>query len=52
MGQVKYEPVLIRFVSLWSFVSSGIPKDELQAAIELSLQESHSVQEEEKEFNR
>lgn len=33
-------------------VSSGLPKDELQTAIELSLQESHSAQEEEKEFNR
>ncbi|KAM9347950.1 ubiquitin carboxyl-terminal hydrolase 28 isoform 2-T2 [Symphorus nematophorus] len=30
----------------------GQPKDELQAAIELSLQESHNAQEEEREFNR
>ncbi|KAM4619759.1 ubiquitin carboxyl-terminal hydrolase 28 [Polymixia lowei] len=30
----------------------GLPKDDLQAAIELSLQESHNVQEEEREFNR
>ncbi|XP_074528383.1 ubiquitin carboxyl-terminal hydrolase 28 isoform X2 [Halichoeres trimaculatus] len=29
-----------------------LPKDELQAAIELSLQESHNAQEEEREFNR
>lgn len=33
-------------------VSSGLPKDELQTAIELSLQESHNAQEEEREFNR
>uniref|UniRef100_A0AAQ4S859 Ubiquitin carboxyl-terminal hydrolase n=1 Tax=Gasterosteus aculeatus aculeatus TaxID=481459 RepID=A0AAQ4S859_GASAC len=31
---------------------SGPPKDELQTAIELSLQESHKAQEEEREFNR
>uniref|UniRef100_A0A1A7X853 ubiquitinyl hydrolase 1 n=1 Tax=Iconisemion striatum TaxID=60296 RepID=A0A1A7X853_9TELE len=30
----------------------GLPKDELQTAIELSLQESHSAQEEEREFHR
>ncbi|XP_039634204.1 ubiquitin carboxyl-terminal hydrolase 28 isoform X2 [Perca fluviatilis] len=30
----------------------GLPKDELQTAIELSLQESHNAQEEEREFNR
>ncbi|XP_030602960.1 ubiquitin carboxyl-terminal hydrolase 28 isoform X2 [Archocentrus centrarchus] len=30
----------------------GLPKDELQAAIELSLQESHKAQEEEREFHR
>nr|XP_043898471.1 ubiquitin carboxyl-terminal hydrolase 28 isoform X3 [Solea senegalensis] len=30
----------------------GIPKDELQTAIELSLQESHNAQEEEREFHR
>ncbi|XP_040038844.2 ubiquitin carboxyl-terminal hydrolase 28 isoform X1 [Gasterosteus aculeatus] len=30
----------------------GPPKDELQTAIELSLQESHKAQEEEREFNR
>ncbi|KAM3601776.1 uncharacterized protein V6R79_018744 [Siganus canaliculatus] len=30
----------------------GLPKDELQAAIALSLQESHNAQEEEREFNR
>uniref|UniRef100_A0A671W7S9 ubiquitinyl hydrolase 1 n=1 Tax=Sparus aurata TaxID=8175 RepID=A0A671W7S9_SPAAU len=29
-----------------------LPKDELQTAIELSLQESHNAQEEEREFNR
>ncbi|XP_029134431.2 ubiquitin carboxyl-terminal hydrolase 28 isoform X2 [Labrus bergylta] len=29
-----------------------LPKDELQAAIELSLQESHNAQEEEREFHR
>ncbi|XP_034538791.1 ubiquitin carboxyl-terminal hydrolase 28 isoform X3 [Notolabrus celidotus] len=29
-----------------------LPKDELQAAIELSLQESHNAQEEERELNR
>lgn len=34
------------------YVSLGLPKDELQTAIELSLQESHNAQEEEKEFNR
>uniref|UniRef100_A0A8D3BMY2 Ubiquitin carboxyl-terminal hydrolase n=1 Tax=Scophthalmus maximus TaxID=52904 RepID=A0A8D3BMY2_SCOMX len=33
-------------------VSSGIGKDELQTAIELSLQESHSAEEEEREFHR
>lgn len=33
-------------------VSLDLPKDELQTAIELSLQESHSAREEEKEFNR
>ncbi|XP_008277320.1 ubiquitin carboxyl-terminal hydrolase 28 isoform X3 [Stegastes partitus] len=32
--------------------TSGLPKDELQTAIELSLQESHSAQEEEREFHR
>nr|XP_046266749.1 ubiquitin carboxyl-terminal hydrolase 28 isoform X2 [Scatophagus argus] len=31
---------------------TGLPKDELQTAIELSLQESHNAQEEEREFNR
>ncbi|XP_075888245.1 ubiquitin carboxyl-terminal hydrolase 28 isoform X2 [Nelusetta ayraudi] len=31
---------------------SGLPKDELQAAIELSLQESHNAQDEEREFHR
>ncbi|RVE64275.1 hypothetical protein OJAV_G00144060 [Oryzias javanicus] len=30
----------------------GLPKDELQAAIELSLQESHKAQEEERELHR
>ncbi|KAG7261276.1 hypothetical protein CRUP_036560 [Coryphaenoides rupestris] len=30
----------------------GVPKDELEAAIELSLQESHTAQEEEREYNR
>ncbi|KAM4545798.1 ubiquitin carboxyl-terminal hydrolase 28 isoform 1-T1 [Odontesthes bonariensis] len=30
----------------------GLPKDELQTAIELSLQESHDAQEEEREFHR
>ncbi|XP_038565380.1 ubiquitin carboxyl-terminal hydrolase 28 isoform X2 [Micropterus salmoides] len=30
----------------------GLPKDELQTAIELSLQESQNAQEEEREFNR
>uniref|UniRef100_A0A669BPM6 Ubiquitin carboxyl-terminal hydrolase n=1 Tax=Oreochromis niloticus TaxID=8128 RepID=A0A669BPM6_ORENI len=30
----------------------GLPKDELQTAIELSLQESHKAQEEEREFHR
>uniref|UniRef100_A0AAQ5ZPW9 ubiquitinyl hydrolase 1 n=1 Tax=Amphiprion ocellaris TaxID=80972 RepID=A0AAQ5ZPW9_AMPOC len=30
----------------------GLPKDELQTAIELSLQESHNAQEEEREFHR
>ncbi|XP_029957407.1 ubiquitin carboxyl-terminal hydrolase 28 isoform X2 [Salarias fasciatus] len=30
----------------------GVPKDELQAAIELSLQDSHHAQEEEREFHR
>ncbi|KAG8008466.1 Ubiquitin carboxyl-terminal hydrolase 28, partial [Nibea albiflora] len=30
----------------------GLPKDELQTAIELSLQESHNAQEEERELNR
>ncbi|XP_068456106.1 ubiquitin carboxyl-terminal hydrolase 28 isoform X3 [Clinocottus analis] len=30
----------------------GLPKDELQTAIELSLQESRNAQEEEREFNR
>ncbi|XP_054481245.1 ubiquitin carboxyl-terminal hydrolase 28 [Anoplopoma fimbria] len=30
----------------------GLPKDELQTAIELSLQESHNAQEEEREFTR
>ncbi|KAM9332124.1 ubiquitin carboxyl-terminal hydrolase 28 isoform 2-T2 [Pholidichthys leucotaenia] len=30
----------------------GVPKDELQTAIELSLQESHNAQEEEREFHR
>ncbi|XP_030009701.1 ubiquitin carboxyl-terminal hydrolase 28 isoform X3 [Sphaeramia orbicularis] len=30
----------------------GLGKDELQTAIELSLQESHNAQEEEREFNR
>lgn len=33
-------------------LSLGLPKDELQTAIELSLQESHNAQEEEKEFHR
>ncbi len=33
-------------------VSSDLPKDELQTAIELSLQESHNAQEEERELNR
>ncbi|XP_038565381.1 ubiquitin carboxyl-terminal hydrolase 28 isoform X3 [Micropterus salmoides] len=32
--------------------TSGLPKDELQTAIELSLQESQNAQEEEREFNR
>lgn len=32
--------------------TTGVGKDELQAAIELSLQESHKAQEEEKEFHR
>ncbi|XP_024121968.1 ubiquitin carboxyl-terminal hydrolase 28 isoform X3 [Oryzias melastigma] len=32
--------------------TSGLPKDELQAAIELSLQESHKAQEEERELHR
>ena len=31
---------------------SGVPKDELEAAIELSLQESHTAQEEERELTR
>uniref|UniRef100_A0A3Q2DV86 ubiquitinyl hydrolase 1 n=1 Tax=Cyprinodon variegatus TaxID=28743 RepID=A0A3Q2DV86_CYPVA len=30
----------------------GLPKDELQTAIELSLQESHNAEQEEREFNR
>lgn len=33
-------------------VSADLPKDDLQAAIELSLQESHSAQVEERELNR
>ena len=51
---MEHETVLIRFMgSQLSFsVSSGLPKDELQTAIELSLQESHNAQEEEREFHR
>ncbi|TNM84481.1 hypothetical protein fugu_008659 [Takifugu bimaculatus] len=33
-------------------VNSGLPEDELQTAIELSLQESHNAQQEEKDLNR
>ena len=44
------------YLELWDFIdtllSSGLPKDELQTAIELSLQESHNAQEEEREFHR
>lgn len=43
VGESEHETVLI---------SLGLPKDELQTAIELSLQESHNAQEEEREFNR
>uniref|UniRef100_A0A672Z1Y4 Ubiquitin carboxyl-terminal hydrolase n=1 Tax=Sphaeramia orbicularis TaxID=375764 RepID=A0A672Z1Y4_9TELE len=39
-------------VSTFFPVHSGLGKDELQTAIELSLQESHNAQEEEREFNR
>lgn len=50
--------VKLFYLELWDFidtllsVSSGLPKDELQTAIELSLQESHNAQEEEREFHR
>lgn len=39
-------------ILIYTLLSSGLPKDELQTAIELSLQESHNAQEEEREFNR
>lgn len=38
------------FPLLFCFVA--VRKDELQAAIELSLQESHNAQEEERQFHR
>ena len=41
-----------RLLHVVVYFSSGIRKDELQAAIELSLQESHNAQEEEREFHR
>lgn len=44
--------IIINCVILHPIVSSGIRKDELQTAIELSLQESHNAQEEEREFHR
>uniref|UniRef100_A0A8C2WHM9 ubiquitinyl hydrolase 1 n=1 Tax=Cyclopterus lumpus TaxID=8103 RepID=A0A8C2WHM9_CYCLU len=37
---------------LYRALNVRLPKDELQTAIELSLQESHKAQEEEREFNR
>lgn len=42
----------VLFEIFFSPGSPGLPKDELQAAIELSLQESHNAQEEEREFHR
>lgn len=48
----QHEIYWILVVTLLS-VCSGIHKDELQTAIELSLrQESHNAQEEERELNR
>uniref|UniRef100_A0A3Q1FCQ8 Ubiquitin carboxyl-terminal hydrolase n=1 Tax=Acanthochromis polyacanthus TaxID=80966 RepID=A0A3Q1FCQ8_9TELE len=38
-------------VGLLTAQTAGLPKDELQTAIELSLQESHNAQEEEREFH-
>uniref|UniRef100_H3DMV8 ubiquitinyl hydrolase 1 n=1 Tax=Tetraodon nigroviridis TaxID=99883 RepID=H3DMV8_TETNG len=53
-AQKGAKPFLETFQKMLSSVITvvGLPKDELQTAIELSLQESHNAQQEEKDLNR